>query len=82
MLDWNLISKFNNDEAKLRGRAYKHEFAMLPTVDHVVARRAEAEFLICAWKTNDAKSDLEYEDFVDLCKKVLNYASTVRAHKT
>jgi len=54
---------------------------MLPTVDHVVDRRNDAEFVICAWKTNDAKSDLEYDDFVELCRKVLNYASTAQTHR-
>lgn len=78
-LDWSLISRFNNEAAELHGRKYKHGFAMLPTVDHVSNRRDKASFLICSWKTNDAKSDLDYEDFVELCAKVLAYAPQVRA---
>src|SRR5688500_11867567 len=34
-LRWDLISQYNNDEAKKRGRGYKKEFGDLPTVDHV-----------------------------------------------
>ncbi|MFN8757415.1 MAG: hypothetical protein ACK5XA_01270, partial [Tagaea sp.] len=72
-------SKYDNDLAQQEGREYKHRYSMLPTVDHVENRRSAAQFVICSWRTNDAKSDLSYEEFLELCRKILAYEPTVRA---
>ncbi len=70
-LDWHLISTYDNDESK-KGRVnYKRKFALLPSVDHVGDGTGPANFKICAWRTNDAKNDLPYEEFVELCKKIV-----------
>ena len=74
-LDWSLLSKYNNDQSKKYGRHYKKQFALLPSVDHVGDGTGEADFKICAWRTNDAKNDLSYFEFVELCKKVVNAAA-------
>jgi hypothetical protein len=34
-LDWTLLGTFDNDDSAEGGRTYKHDFALLPTVDHV-----------------------------------------------
>lgn len=73
-LHWHLISKYNNDESKLGRHAYKAQFALLPSVDHVDAGATEASFRICAWRTNDAKNDLSQADFVELCRRVVAFA--------
>lgn len=73
-LDWHLISTYNNKDSERGRHAYKAGFALLPTVDHISAEAAEASFRICAWRTNDAKSDLSLESFLDLCKKALLHA--------
>src|SRR4051812_18872657 len=65
-LDWHLISKYTNEASKQGRHAYKAEFAMLPTVDHVRAEATTASFKICAWRTNDAKSDLSMDAFLNL----------------
>ena len=70
-LDWTLISQYNNDNSKDGRREYKKPFALLPTVDHLGDGTGPADFEICAWRTNDAKNDLSYEEFLDLCKKVI-----------
>jgi hypothetical protein len=70
-LDWSLISKYDNKQAKAHKKIYKKRFAMLPSVDHVGDGRGPADFKICAWRINDAKSDLSYEEFLDLCRKVI-----------
>lgn len=70
-LNWKLISKYNNDDAKAGKHKYKSRFAMLPTVDHVSAGATSASFHICSWRTNDAKSDLSLKKFIELCQKVL-----------
>jgi len=71
-LDWSLLSKYNNEESKKNGRAYKKKFALLPSVDHVGDGTGKAEFKICAWRTNDLKNDLSYPELVELCGKILN----------
>ena len=70
-LDWTLISTYNNKESKQYGRIYKKKFALLPSVDHVDDGLGSPKFKICSWRTNDAKNDLSLEEFVELCKKVV-----------
>ena len=70
-LDWHLISQYNNDDSKEGRHHYKAGFALLPTVDHIEASSSSASFLICAWRTNDAKNDLSHAGFIELCKRVL-----------
>jgi hypothetical protein len=70
-LEWNLVSTNDNVESNKHGRNYKARFALLPTVDHVGDGTGQAYFVICAWRTNDAKNDLSYEEFISLCKKVV-----------
>lgn len=73
-LDWNLISTYDNEASKLGRHGYKARFALLPTVDHLVADATSASFRICGWRTNDAKHDLTFESFVSLCRAVLEHA--------
>jgi hypothetical protein len=74
-LDWTLISQYDNDKSKSGRREYKARFALLPSVDHATHGTGPADFKICAWRTNDAKSDLSYQQFVDLCRKVVAAAN-------
>lgn len=69
-LDWTLLSKFDNENAKAGKRKYKKEFALLPTVDHV-DELSVSKFKICAWRTNDAKNDLSLNELIDFCKKII-----------
>lgn len=73
-LRWDLISTYRNDDSKTGRHGYKAGFALLPTVDHVAAEATEASFKICAWRTNDAKNDLSYETFLELCERALRHA--------
>lgn len=70
-LDWHLISTYNNEESKQGRRGYKAKLALLPTVDHIGDGTGPADFKICAWRTNDAKGDLTFEEFLILCRRVL-----------
>ena len=70
-LDWKLISKYDNKQSQNEGRKYKKKFALLPSIDHVGDGTGRPEFKICAWRTNSAKSDLSYEEFVELCRKII-----------
>jgi hypothetical protein len=71
VLDWHLISKYDNDVAKKGRSKYKALFGLLPTVDHVGDVTGPANFKICAWRTNYAKNDLSLAEFVSLCRRVV-----------
>ena len=73
-LDWKLIRKWNNEDSKKGGREYKRRFALLPSVDHVGDGSGPADFKICAWRTNDAKHDMTYDELLGFCEKVLDAA--------
>jgi hypothetical protein len=74
MLDWSLVSTYDNEKSKLDRRAYKAGLALLPTVDHLNDGTGEADFVICSWRSNDAKNDMSIDDFVALCRKVVSFA--------
>lgn len=67
-LDWSLIRKYNNDEAKKGKRKYKKKFADLPTVDHEDEGMGAPSFKICSWRTNDCKNDLTVDELIKFCK--------------
>ena len=72
-LDWTQIGQYDNAESKAKRRKYKTEFALLPTIDHVGDGLGEPDFRVCAWRTNDAKSDLSDKDFSELCRRVADH---------
>jgi hypothetical protein len=74
-LDWSLLSTWDNDEAKAQRRAYKKLFALLPSVDHVGDGLGPADFVICSWRTNDAKNDLTLDELLELCQRILDHHS-------
>jgi len=74
-LNWTLLSKYNNEESKKFGRSYKSQFALLPSVDHVDDGKGRANFVICGWRTNDAKNDLSYGEFIKLCIRIVRTAN-------
>jgi hypothetical protein len=76
-LDWSLVSTYSNEESPAGRTAYKLGFAALPTVDHIPGEAGRYGFVICSWRTNDAKSDLTREEFVELCRKVIARADRV-----
>jgi hypothetical protein len=73
VLDWTLLSRYDNLESSEGGRTYKHGFAKLPTVDHVGDGLGPANFKICGWRVNDAKHDLDIPAFLAVCKAVLEH---------
>jgi hypothetical protein len=69
-LAWQLISTYDNEASKLGRSDYKKKFALLPTVDHVKTNSGY-EFIICGWRTNDAKNDLDLNEFLSVCRMVI-----------
>ncbi len=76
-LDWEKLSSYCNDNSKAERASYKANLALLPTVDHVMGDDGRYDFVICAWRTNDAKSDLCHTEFVALCRRVIMHHDTV-----
>lgn len=78
-LDWHLIGKYDNESAKGVGSSYKRTFRLLPTLDHLEhAHSKKPKFQICSWEVNDAKSDLTHDEFIKLCKRIIQHAETRR----
>lgn len=72
-LRWELLSTYCNDTSKAERSAYKASMALLPTVDHVPGADDRYDFVICAWRTNDAKNDLSHDEFLALCRRVISH---------
>jgi len=73
-LRWDQISMYDNDASRRGGRVYKKKFGDMPTVDHPGDSRGKTRFEICAWRVNDAKSDLTLREFLELCREVLAFS--------
>jgi len=78
-LRWDLISTYDNKQAKAGKKAYKKKFADLPTVDHQGEGQGHPQFRICSWRTNDCKSDLTLEELTDFCECFLEFQRTKNA---
>ena len=76
-LNWEKIGTYNNDESKAGRSHYKARLALLPTADHVLGEDGVYDFVICAWRTNDAKNDLNLLEFLDVCRKVVAHCGSV-----
>ena len=72
-LRWDLISRYDNVASRKGRGAYKRRFGDLPTVDHVAHGFGKTDFAICAWRVNDAKSDLTPDELFELCQAVVDF---------
>jgi len=70
-LEWEKIGTYSNEESRANRSRYKAGLALLPTVDHVLGEDNVYDFVICGWRTNDAKNDLNLKEFLDVCRKVV-----------
>jgi hypothetical protein len=72
-LNWVLIGTYDSHEAAAGKGEHKKQYAMLPTIDHC-SNRPEPDFVICAWRTNDAKHDMTPLELLAFCKAVLKHS--------
>ncbi len=72
-LDWELLGTYDTHDAAAGKSAIKKQYAMLPTIDHR-SNAPEADFVICAWRTNDAKHDMTPEDLLAFCHAVIAHS--------
>lgn len=72
-MNWSLIGTYENSRASEEGKAYKKQFAAMPTVDHDYDENGSFQFRICSWRTNDCKNDLSVEELIIFCRKILQF---------
>lgn len=77
-LDWHLIGTYDNREAATGKGEHKKQFALLPTIDHRL-NIPTPDFVICAWRTNDAKHDMTPEELLAFCSRVVTHAQRIIA---
>jgi hypothetical protein len=78
-LDWSLISKYRNENAREGKKKYKKLFANLPSVDHTLDEQGNLKFVICSWSVNDSKSDMTLPEFYTLCENVLRHREKLKS---
>ncbi len=69
------IGSFKDNKKAKEIQGYKRKFKNLPTLEHVYREDVSItlEFVICGWAVNDAKNDLSIDEFIELCKEVVEY---------
>jgi hypothetical protein len=70
-LNWGLIVKAKTLKKDGYVNDYMNTYALLPAVDHIIP--GEFEFEICSWISNESKSSMTPDEFVDFCRKVVNF---------
>jgi hypothetical protein len=70
-INWGLISKEKNLKKGDYIDNYLNRYAMYPAVDHIIP--GEFEFEICSWISNESKSSMTPDEFVDFCRKVVSF---------
>ena len=70
-LDWALISRQKSLKKCNYVNNFLNTFALLPAVDHIGS--GKLEFEICSWLINEAKSCMDPDEFIGLCKKVVDF---------
>jgi hypothetical protein len=83
ILRWDLIGKWVNSGKDLADLSdeQRREFALLPTVDHIDPASEAPEFEICSFEINKCKSDLDPVEFVELCKRIVNFYKGINGIK-
>lgn len=74
-LAWELIGDYDNEMSQQLGREYRIQFRYLPTIDHVDDGLGAPNFKVCGLQTNDSKSCLTHEEFVDFCREVIRHSN-------
>ncbi len=70
-LNWGLVSKERNMETESYTNDYLNTYALYPVVDHT--NPEEFEFEICSLISNECKSSLTPDEFVDFCQRVVDF---------
>jgi hypothetical protein len=71
-LQWELTKEYSPKKSK-GDREYLRQFYLMPTVDHIDPFSQILEFQICSWKINACKNCQNPVEFLDMCRKVVEY---------
>ncbi|MGA2506368.1 MAG: hypothetical protein ABSF80_02715 [Chitinispirillaceae bacterium] len=75
-LAWDLIGTWDTSHKQPDG--YEKRFTLLPTIDHITPD--VLDFEIYSYQINKAKNDLNPAEFVELCKKVVQFRENSRGN--
>jgi hypothetical protein len=74
-LNWAIISTWDPVGKNYDPGTFKEKYSLLPTVDHTNPDNNTLEFEICSWIVNSCKNDMNRDEFLAFCKKVVAYRS-------
>jgi hypothetical protein len=72
-MDWTLIRAWEQIDKDDEPGTYKKKYLLLPVVDHTNPDKDTLEFEICSWIVNDCKSNMDRDEFLAFCKRVVAY---------
>jgi hypothetical protein len=72
-LNWSQIGKYKNEEQKIGGLAYYKSFYDAPAMDHEFEEDGTYSVRVCSRRTNMAKSRLNHEEFLAVCREVVKH---------
>ena len=76
-LAWNKINKFGSLIENNKRDYDKRKYELLPTLEHIDRSVHSLNFAIVSWKVNDAKNNLNIEEFLELCKLVISKENNI-----
>ena len=76
-LAWNKINKFGSLSENNTRDYDKRKYELLPTLEHIDRSVHNLNFAIVSWKVNDAKNNLNIEEFLELCKLVISKENNI-----
>jgi hypothetical protein len=79
-LAWDRISTWKPTKNMDMLDYFKNGFTMLPTVDHADPDAKELDFEICSWLINGCKNNFTPDEFIGICRNVVEYCSASTKH--
>jgi hypothetical protein len=77
-IDWKLIK---DKQPSGRGRSIHNSKGEWPSVDHYFGTK-KPDYRICTKAINEAKGSMSHDDFIKLCKNVVDHANSDQSRKT
>jgi hypothetical protein len=69
-LRWDLIRKYDPKQVS-KDRDYFRKFSLLPSIDHTNPDATDLKLEVCSLFVNECKNNLNADEFVGMCKKVV-----------
>ena len=72
-LDWHLIGTYDSRDPAAGTAEHRKRFAMLPSLGYRT-NQPSPDFVVCAWRTNDAKHDMTPAELLAFCRAVIDHS--------